>query len=77
MNKDTIERKLKAELVLFQMYVVLLIGVVTGEITLFLEYLQNNEKLVSYFLITGIISLLFILFMIVKSYFSIKKLTKN
>jgi len=77
MNKDTIERKLKAELVLFQMYVILFIGLVTGETTLLLEYLKNNEKIVLYLLIIGLIFLSFILFMIVRSYFSIKKLTKN
>ena len=77
MNKDTIERKLKAELVLFQMYVILLIGVVTGETSLFLEYVKNNNDPVLYTSIIGLISLFFITFMILRSYFTIKKLTKN
>ncbi|MBW8051145.1 MAG: hypothetical protein FVQ77_12560 [Cytophagales bacterium] len=77
MNKDTIERKLKAELVLFQMYVILLMGLVTGDINLFFKYVDNNDKFMLYLLITGIIFLVFIGYMIIKTYFTIKKLTKN
>ncbi|MBW8049628.1 MAG: hypothetical protein FVQ77_04680 [Cytophagales bacterium] len=77
MDKDTIERKLKAELVLFQMYVILLMGVVTGDINLLLNYINDYYELILNLLIFGVIIFVFILTLAFHSFFKIKKLTKN
>lgn len=77
MNKDTIERKLKAELVLFQMYVILLMGVVTGDVNLLLYYFNNHYELILNLLIFGVIIFVFILTLAFHSFLKIKKLTKN
>ena len=77
MNKDTIERKLKAELIFFQMYIILLIGLVTGNINFLLKYADKSDILILRILIAGFIAFLIVVIMIIKSYISIKKLTKN
>ena len=77
MNKDIIDRKLKAEINFFNIYAVFFIGLITGNLNLLLKYVYSEKPIILYLFITGIILLVYTFVLLIKTYFSIKNLTKN
>jgi len=77
MNKDIIDRKLKAEINFFNIYAVFFIGLITGDLNLLLKYVYSEKPIILYLLIIGIILLIYTFVLLIKTYYSIKNLTKN
>jgi len=77
MDTEKIEKKIEIEIDLFKMYSVFLIGLITGITTIIFEeqFYQNKIKLIV--LILGLLFLTFVIFVFVKSYIKIYKLTKK
>lgn len=76
MNKDIIEKSLKARLDLFKIYIAIIIILVTGISGIALSYVYvDYTKL--YLITIGILFLIFISFITVKSYIKIIALIKK
>ena len=76
MDKETIKIKLKAELVLFQIYSLFLIGLITGITGLLLKENFYNDKIILTLIYLGCVFLIIVLISFFKSLYQIKKLTK-
>ena len=74
---EQIDRKLKAELDFFKVYAVFIIGLITGNVNLFDNFIEANALHTLIILVTGIAFLIFVAMMFVRSFFKIIKLTKN
>ena len=77
MKEEEIERKLKAELDFFKVYAVFIIGLITGNVNLFNNFIAINEKHTFILLSTGAVFMIFMFGMILRSFYKIKKLTNN
>ena len=77
MNENAAERKLKAELDFFKVYAVFIIGLVTGDVNLFLKFMDEATAHILILLLFGMCVLLVVLFFFMKSFNTINKLTKN
>ena len=58
MDKDIIDKKLKAEINFFNIYAVFIVGLVTGNYTIYLDYLLNKSELFLNLFYIGIFSLI-------------------
>jgi len=74
-HEEKIERKLKAEIALLQIYSFFLIGLVTG-ISSIVITITYTDKFVYYLLAIGGIFLVVVFILWVRSYMTINKLTK-
>lgn len=74
--KDTLERKLRAELDFFKIYAIFVIGLVTGNINLINDYAINQNRLSLILLIIGLITMIIILITLIQTYKKIKDLIK-
>jgi|AntAceMinimDraft_17_1070374.scaffolds.fasta_scaffold04996_5 hypothetical protein len=77
MDKEIIKEELKTEVELFKIYTLILIGLVTGNVSLSFKIISEKEIFVSILLIVGIIALLSIFVIFVRSYFRIIKNVKK
>ena len=81
MKKENIDRDLNTELKLFNIYAVFVIAANTGTVTILYELFANTIKYsVSFLIIILIVSLIFSIiayYLLIKSYFKIKKLQKK
>ncbi|MBI4648872.1 MAG: hypothetical protein HY738_20355 [Bacteroidia bacterium] len=75
MNKDFIEKSLKARLELFKMYIILVIGLITGISSIILQHELNNKQ--SALLTIGVIFFVIVFIITIKSYITIVNLIKK
>ena len=81
-HEEKIERKLKTEIALLQIYSFFLIGLVTGISSIVItktytdKYFYYTDKYVYYLLVIGGIFLVVVFILWVRSYMTINKLTK-
>ena len=77
MNEQKIDRKLKTEIEFFKMFIILIMGLVAGNINLLSKYIDNKSNIFLFLLILGIIFLIIISIFTLKSIITIKKLTNK
>jgi len=77
MNKDVIDRKVKVELDFFKIYAIFVIGLVTGDVNLFLKYVSDKSNIILLLLMSGILVLILIFAFLIRSFLQLTKFTKN
>lgn len=77
MNKEIIERKLKAEIELFKIYSLFIIGLITGISSLLLKDKFYDNNIVLILLIIGFVFLIAVTIIFIKYLHQIKILTKT
>ncbi|MCH8318482.1 MAG: hypothetical protein IIA88_08305 [Bacteroidetes bacterium] len=77
MSKEDIEKLIKIKIDLLKIYLLLLVGLITAEINFLLRYIENNEKIILYLFILGLILLIIIAFIANKTHSKIKELIKD
>lgn len=76
MKEEVTERKLKAELDFFKVYAVFIIGLVTGNVNLLNRYFEKGTPLALVLFTAGILILMVVFVMLLRSLFKIDALTK-
>ena len=77
MDKEIIKEELKTELELFKIYSFILIGLVTGNVSLSFRFISEKTTFVLILLIIGIAALLTTFIRFTRAYFRIIKNIKN
>ena len=77
MDKEDIDRLIKVEMDLFKIYVLLLVGFITGNISFLIRYIEKKEMYILVFFLLGILSFFIIIYLTYHTYSIILKLIKE